>query len=69
MKRKRALLKFKHTDVVRLLGAYKAAGVPQPTVRITKDGDLIAVPGTPTAAASDDLDRELAEFEARHGQA
>jgi hypothetical protein len=36
---------FRKNDVVRLLRAYKAAGLPQPTVRITKEGDLIAIPG------------------------
>jgi hypothetical protein len=44
MLRKRRPLTFRQTDVTRLLRAYKAAGVAQPTVRITKAGDLIAVP-------------------------
>jgi hypothetical protein len=35
---------FRQTDVCRLLRAYKAAGVPQPTIKITKEGDLIAIP-------------------------
>jgi hypothetical protein len=36
---------FRQTDVCRLLRAYKAAGVPQPTIKITKEGDLVAIPG------------------------
>jgi hypothetical protein len=41
---------FRQTDVCRLLRAYKAAGVPQPTIKITKEGDLIAIPGEAGAA-------------------
>jgi hypothetical protein len=36
-----------------------------------KDGGIVVVPGKPegqAAALSDDLDRELAQFEAQHGQ-
>ena len=44
MPRKRRPITFRQADVVRLLRSYEAAGVTQPTVRITKEGDLIAIP-------------------------
>jgi hypothetical protein len=44
MPRKRRSLIFRHTDLLRLLRTYQAAGVPQPTVKITREGDLIAIP-------------------------
>jgi hypothetical protein len=47
MPRKRRPLTFKQTDVLRLLRSYQAAGVPQPTVKITREGDLIAIPAEP----------------------
>jgi hypothetical protein len=48
---------FKQTDLCRLLRAYKAAGVPQPTVRITKEGDLIAIPGEASRDNANPLDQ------------
>jgi hypothetical protein len=47
MPRKRRPLTFKQTDLLRLLRTYQAAGAPQPTVKITREGDLIAIPGEP----------------------
>jgi hypothetical protein len=47
MPRKRRPLTFKHVDLLRLLRAYQVAGVPQPTVKITREGDLIAIPAEP----------------------
>ena len=46
------------------------AGVDVARVRveITKAGSIIVTTGTDQPAAKDDLDRELAAFEARHGQ-
>ena len=44
MRRKRRPPIFRQTDVCRLLRAFHAAGIAQPTVRITKEGDLIAIP-------------------------
>jgi hypothetical protein len=64
MPRKRRRLTFRQTDVCRLLRAYKAAGVAQPTVRITKEGDLIAIPSpsdlpdTPEPNGADAADQE-----------
>ena len=61
---------FKRSDVTRaLLGAAKA-GMDVGRVEITKDGRIVLVPSSMVsgAAPQDVLDRELAEFEARHGQ-
>jgi hypothetical protein len=44
MPRRRRSLTFKQTDLLRLLRTYQAAGAPQPTVKITNEGDLIAIP-------------------------
>jgi hypothetical protein len=58
-KRKRPPLLFKQTDLLRVLRTYQAAGIPQPTVKITKEGDLIAIPGEPpkAGAAANPLDQ------------
>jgi hypothetical protein len=45
MPRKRRALTFKQTDVLRLLRTYQVAGLPQPTIKITREGDLVAIPG------------------------
>jgi hypothetical protein len=48
-----------------------AAGLEIPRVEIAKDGAIVVVPGKPEGQAkglSGDLDRELAEFNAQHGQ-
>jgi hypothetical protein len=37
-------------------------------VEVDKDGKIVIIAGKPVAEAKDDLDAELAEFEARHGQ-
>jgi hypothetical protein len=62
---------FKERDVTRAAKAVLAAGLDIARVEIGKDGGIIVVPGKPeaqAAALSDDLDRELAEFNAHHGQ-
>jgi hypothetical protein len=49
----------------------RAAGLEIARVEIGKDGGIIVVPGKPegqAGAVSGDLDRELAEFNAQHGQ-
>jgi hypothetical protein len=57
---------FKRADVTR---AVLAAGVGVASIEIVKDGRIIVLPGKPEGqASSDDLDRELAEFKAQHGQ-
>jgi hypothetical protein len=62
---------FKERDVTRAAKAVLAAGLEIARVEIGKDGGIIVVPGKPegqAAALSDDLDHELAEFNAQHGQ-
>jgi hypothetical protein len=62
---------FKERDVTRATKAVLAAGLEIARVEIGKDGAIIVVPDKPegqAAAPSDDLDRELAEFETQHGQ-
>jgi len=59
---------FKEADVKRALRATIAAGIEVLRVEIVNDGRIVIVTssGAP-AAAVDDLDRELMDFEARHG--
>jgi hypothetical protein len=61
---------FKKTDVTRAVRAVLAAGVAVARVEFNKNGFSVmpAMPEGQAAAPSDDLDRELADFEARHGQ-
>jgi hypothetical protein len=68
MARKRAPLKFPQTVVSRVLRGYRAAGEPQPIMRFTRSGDMIAIPAE-SGTVADETDRELKEFEARHGKA
>ncbi|MCW5692940.1 MAG: hypothetical protein KIT48_11305 [Pseudolabrys sp.] len=54
--------------MTRALRATLAAGVAVLRVEIDKDGKIILVTaGETPSAPADDLDRELAEFEARNG--
>ncbi len=60
---------FKQQDVTRALRAAVAAGIEVQRFEIAKDGRIVIVTSSGKPAASlDDLDRELIEFEARHGQ-
>jgi hypothetical protein len=63
-KRTRGACKFKQCDVTRAVKAVAKAGVPITRIEISPDGKIVIATGTDTAQ-SDDLDRELAEFEAR----
>jgi hypothetical protein len=56
---------FKQRDVTAAVKAVEAAGKEVARVEIGKDGKIVIIAGKPGA---DDLDSELAEFEARHGQ-
>lgn len=60
---------FRQQDVTRALRATVAAGIEVRRVEIAKDGRIVIVAGSPasTSPEVDDLDRELSEFEARHG--
>jgi DNA-binding MarR family transcriptional regulator len=59
---------FKQRDATRLARAAIAAGLVVHRME-TKDGRVIIVTSGETSAAPiDELDQELAEFEARHGK-
>jgi hypothetical protein len=66
--------KFRRTDLTRATKAVLAAGLDIDAVEITMDGAIRVKPrnrsdaGNGTAASPYDLDRELADFEARHGE-
>jgi ssDNA-binding replication factor A large subunit len=64
----RAPSTFRQTDVTKAVKAVRSAGVNIVRVELTKDGRIVIVTGEADPAAQDDLDRELAEFEARHGE-
>src|SRR5262249_14203374 len=61
--------RFTQVEVARILRAVTDAGIVNSRVEIATDGKIVVVIGQQSAAsAQDDLDRELAEFEASHGQ-
>jgi hypothetical protein len=58
---------FKQLDITRAIRATKAAGVNIDRIELAPDGTIrIITPEAPPAAPDSDLDRELAEFEARN---
>lgn len=60
---------FRQADVTRVLRATLAAGVEVARIEIASDGKIVLVTGQPeTPDPKDDLDRELEEFEASHGE-
>ena len=66
----RAPSTFRQKDVTRAVKAVTAAGVHIARIEIDKAGKIVIVADKSQEAAlgsQDDLDRELAEFEARHG--
>jgi hypothetical protein len=66
----RAPSTFRQQDVTRAVKAVAAAGVHIARIEIDKSGKIVIVAGKSQEAApglQNDLDRELAEFEARHG--
>ena len=68
MSKGRARCTFKQADATRAVKAVLAAGVAVARVEIV-DGKIIVVIGkTQDTAPLNELDRELEEFEARHGQ-
>lgn len=62
---------FRQRDVSRAVRAVLETGVGVARVEIGSDGKISILTGKPIDGApmseQDDLDRELAEFEARHG--
>jgi hypothetical protein len=53
--------------VTRAVKAVAKAGVEIARIEIGPDGKIVISTGPAVAGPADDLDRELAEFEARHG--
>jgi hypothetical protein len=64
----RAPSTFRQQDVTRAVKAVTAAGVDIARVEIARDGRIVIVTAEAQPAVQDDLDRELEEFNARHGQ-
>jgi hypothetical protein len=65
--RTRRAFAFKQADITRALRATKAAGCLVGRVEIEPEGKIVIVTDA-GAAAIDELDHELAEWEARHGE-
>ena len=59
---------FRQADVTRAVKAVATAGVGIDRVEIGRDGKIVIVTQQGMAGPQDELDRELAEFEVRHGQ-
>jgi len=65
----RAPSPFRQQDVTRAVKAVAAAGVHIARVEIDKAGKITIIAATaPEAAQQSDLDLELQDWEARHGQ-
>jgi hypothetical protein len=64
----RANCKFRQRDATRAARAAIAAGLEVHRIEIDKDGKITIVTSGQASVPSDDLDKELAEFEARHDQ-
>jgi hypothetical protein len=60
--------KFKPTELKQALLAALSVGLVVQRFEISKDGQIVVVTANQvTATSAVDLDRELADFEARHG--
>ena len=59
---------FRQSDITKAIRAARKAGVENVRVEIAKDGRIVIVTGRAQPAVQDDLDRELEQFRARHGQ-
>ncbi len=61
---------FRKCDLTRAVEAARKAGVEIARVEVGKDGKIVIVTANAhgRGGPQDDLDRELAQFEARHGQ-
>jgi hypothetical protein len=58
---------FRQSDITKAIRAARKAGVENVRVEIAKDGRIVIVTGG-AQPVQDDLDRELEQFRARHGQ-
>lgn len=58
--------RIKKTDVTRLIAAVRAAGLEPQGVKVGADGEITVLTGI---VRIDELDRELAAFEARNARA
>jgi hypothetical protein len=59
---------FRRQDVTRAVKAVAAAGVGIARVEIDKAGKITIIAATKSAEPENELDRELTEWESRHGQ-
>jgi hypothetical protein len=57
---------FKQADLVRAIKSARACGLDIVRTEIAPNGRLVLIHVPNQTAPGDDLDRELAEFEARH---
>ena len=64
----RAPSTFRQSDITKAIRAARKAGVENVRVEIAKDGRIVIVTGGAQPAVQEDLDRELEQFWARHGQ-
>jgi hypothetical protein len=55
-------------DVARAIKALTASGVGIARIEIDSTGKIAIIAATGSAGSMDDLDRELVEWEARHGE-
>ena len=65
---RRAPATFRQSDITKAIRAARKASVENVRVEIAKDGRIVIVTGRAQPAVQDDLDRELEQFRARHGQ-
>lgn len=59
---------FRQADLTRALKGAMKGGLSVKRVEIDKVGKIILVADEAETVPNDDLDRELTDFEARHGQ-
>ena len=64
----RAPSTFRQQDVTRAVKAVVAAGVDIARVEIDRAGKIVIIAAKASTTEKDDLDTELEEWEARHGQ-
>jgi hypothetical protein len=60
--------RFRERDLTKAVRGVAAAGVDITRVEIEKDGKIVVITQNSINDPRNDLDRELADFEARHDQ-